>query len=74
MFSRIEGFLLSLFTDLQNTLFWIFAFGALFSAVMIGLGSEENAPKFKKGLLFCIIGAVIFLLAKPLVEYIRGNL
>lgn len=74
MFQRIENLILQIFTDLQTTFIWIFAIGILACSIMIGFGSEENAPRFKKGLIFCIVGAVIFLLAKPVIQYIQTNL
>lgn len=74
MFKRIENLILSLFTDMQTTFIWIFALGGLFSGLMVAFGGEENAPRFKKYLMFCIIGLVVFLLAKPIVEYIKAKL
>lgn len=74
MFGRIENLILRIFTDMQSTFIWIFAIGLLFCAIMIGFGGDENAPKFKKGLIFCIVGVVVFLLAKPAIEYIQNNL
>lgn len=74
MFGRIESLILSLFTDMQSTFIWIFAIGGLFSGLMIAFGGEENAPRFKKMLMWCIVGLVVFLLAKPIVEYVKTNL
>lgn len=74
MFGRIEGFLLSLFTDFQTTFFWIFGLGLLFCSVMAGFGGDDNAPKFKKGIWLCVGGLILFLLAKPAIEYVKGNL
>lgn len=74
MFARIENLILTIFDDFSTTFIWIFAIGILACSLMIGFGGEENTPKFKKGLIFCAIGVVVFLLAKPFVQYIQGNL
>lgn len=70
MFVTIKNFLLALFTDFQTTFIWLFAIGILVTGLLVWTGGEENAPKFKKGLVVCIVGIMIFLLAKPLVVYI----
>lgn len=74
MFSRIQGLLSTLFTDMQTTFIWIFIIGMIFCGIMLWQGGEENAPKFKKSLIGCGIGLVIFLLAKPIIEYVQTNL
>jgi uncharacterized YccA/Bax inhibitor family protein len=74
MFSTIKSFLLRLFTDFQTTFIWLFAIGILVSALLVWTGGEENAPKFKKSLVVCIVGMMIFLLAKPLVQYMDAGL
>ena len=74
MFTTLKNFINKLFTDFQSTFLWIFALGFLFCGLMVWLGGEENAPKFKKGLLFTICGLVVFLLAKPIVQYLDAGL
>lgn len=74
MFTRIGYLLNKIFTDLQSTFIWLFAIGILISAVGVWAGGEENAPKFKKGLTMSIAGVVIFLLAKPMIDYVKMNL
>nr|WP_173026412.1 hypothetical protein [Aeromonas sp. Ne-1]AKO69698.1 hypothetical protein [Aeromonas sp. Ne-1] len=71
MFANIKKFFTQLFTDFQSTFTWIFIFGIIFCAIMVGWGGDENAPKFKKGLITCIFGLVIFLSAKLIVEYVN---
>jgi stage V sporulation protein AE len=73
VFSQIKSFLLKLFTDFQSTFIWIFAIGILFCALMVWMGDEHNAPKFKKGLMTCVFGLIIFLLAKQIIQYIDGS-
>ena len=74
MFNSIKSLLLSLFIDMQTTFITLFAIGFLFCALMIWQGEEQNAPKFKKGLGFTVAGVVVFLLAKPIVEYVQSGL
>ncbi|ACI30587.1 MULTISPECIES: hypothetical protein [Bacillus] len=74
MFTRIQHLLQTLFTDMQSTFIWAFIIGGLVCGLMIWQGDEQNAPKFKKGLLFCGAGVVVFLLAKPFVDYIKAGL
>ncbi|HDR7001870.1 TPA: hypothetical protein QCW13_005369 [Bacillus cereus] len=74
MFIRIQKLLTTLFTDMQSTFIWAFVIGALVCGLMIWQGDEQNAPKFKKGLIFCGAGAVVFILAKPFVDYIKAGL
>lgn len=74
MFTSIKSFLLKLFTDFQTTFIWLFAIGILITTLGVWMGGEDNAPKFKKGLVISIFGILIFLLAKPLVSYMDANL
>lgn len=74
MFTRIGKLLNKIFTDLQTTFIWIFAIGILISAIGVWAGDEQNAPRFKKGLMLSIVGVVVFLLAKPIIDYVKTNL
>lgn len=74
MFDRIGGLLQALFNDLQSTFITIFAIGLLICAIGIWAGDEHATPKFKKGLIMCAAGVVVFLLAGPIVNYISNNL
>jgi len=74
MFDQINGLLNSLFTDMQSTFITIFAIGLLICAVGVWAGDEHAGPKFKKGLMFCAMGVVVFLLARPIIDYISINL
>lgn len=74
MFDRIGNLLSTLFTDLQSTFITIFAIGLLICAVGIWAGDEQATPKFKRGLMMCAAGVVVFLLAGPIVSYISNNL
>lgn len=74
MFDRIGGFLNNLVSDMQGTFITIFAIGILICAIGVGLGDEQASPKFKNGIKLCVAGLVLFLLARPLIEYVQTNL
>jgi len=74
MFERIQGFLNTLFSDMQGTFITIFAIGLLICAIGVWAGDEQSSPKFKNGIKLCVIGVVLFLLAKPVIEYVQTNL
>ena len=74
MFNRISGLLEALFTDMQTTFLTIFTIGILICAVGVFAGDEHSAPKFKKGIITCVIGVIVFLLADPIIDYVKVNL
>lgn len=74
MFESIDGLLNTLFNDLQSTFITVFAIGLLVCAVGIWAGDEQATPKFKRGLMMCAAGVVVFILAQPIVNYISSNL
>jgi stage V sporulation protein AE len=74
MFTKLNAFFLKLFTDFQTTFIWVFIIGVLISAIGVWAGDEQNAPRFKKGLVMSIVGTIVFLLAKPIIDYVKANL
>ncbi|HZH61509.1 MAG TPA: hypothetical protein VEY70_18460 [Metabacillus sp.] len=70
MFQFIQNLLNALFSDITNTFKTLFAIGALFCGIMIFSGNEENVPRFKRSLLWCIVGFAAFLLVKPMLQYL----
>lgn len=74
MFNRIGGLLDALFSDFQTTFITIFAIGILICAVGVWSGDEHAGPRFKKGMIFCGVGVIVFLLARPIIDYIQANL
>lgn len=74
MFIRLQGLLNSLFGDITSTFITLFAIGILVCGLLAAFGGEENQAKFKRGLFLCIIGLIVFLLARPIVEYFQRNL
>nr|WP_276323953.1 hypothetical protein [Planococcus halocryophilus] len=59
---------------MQTTFITIFMIGLVISAIGVWAGDEQSAPKFKNGIKLCVLGVVLFLLAKPVIEYIQMNL
>ncbi len=74
MFERIGMFLNTLFSDMQSTFITIFMIGLLICAIGVWAGDEQSAPKFKAGIKLCVSAVVLFLLAKPVIDYIQVNL
>lgn len=74
VFDRISVFLNTLFSDMQGTFITIFMIGLLICAIGVWAGDEQSSPKFKNGLKLCVLGVVLFLLAKPVIDYIQTNL
>lgn len=74
MFNRIRGLLNTLFSDMQSTFIWVFSIGFVVLGLMAWYGDEQNTPRFKKGMIWCAIGIVVFLLARPIVTYVQSNL
>lgn len=74
LFERIGVFLNTLFSDVQSTFITIFSIGLLICAIGVWAGDEQSSPKFKNGLKLCVVGVVIFILAKPIIDYVQVNL
>ncbi|MFC3210679.1 hypothetical protein [Planomicrobium okeanokoites] len=74
MFDRIGAFLNTLFTDMQGTFITVFMIGLLICAIGVWAGDEQSSPKFKNGIKLCVLGVVLFLLARPVIDYIQTNL
>lgn len=74
MFARIQAFLNTLFSDMQGTFITIFMIGLLICAIGVWAGDEQSSPKFKNGIKLCVLGVVLFLLARPVIDYVQTNL
>lgn len=74
VFDRIGAFLNTLFTDMQGTFITVFMIGLLICAIGVWAGDEQSSPKFKNGIKLCVLGVVLFLLARPVIDYIQTNL
>ncbi|QDY46983.1 hypothetical protein FK545_20555 (plasmid) [Planococcus glaciei] len=74
MFERINGFLNTVFSDMQSTFITVFMIGLLICAIGVWAGDEQSSPRFKRGLVLSVLGLVVFILAKPIIEYVQINL
>lgn len=74
MFERINGFLNTVFSDMQSTFITVFMIGLLICAIGVWAGDEQSSPKFKNGLKLSVLGLVVFILAKPIIDYVQMNL
>lgn len=74
MFESIQSLLNTLFSDISQTFVTLFAIGIVILGILAALGGGDNQSKFKAGLLFCIFGLIVFLLAEPIVSYFQDNL
>ena len=74
MFESLQGLLNSLFGDITSTFITLFAIGILVCGLLAAFGGDENQTKFKRGLFLCVVGLIVFLLARPIVNYFQNNL
>jgi len=74
VFKSLRTLLNALFTDITSTFITLFAIGILVCGLLTAFGGEENQAKFKRGLVVCIGGLIVFLLAKPIVSYFQTHL
>lgn len=74
MFTSLQALFNTLFGDITKTFITLFSIGILVCGLLAAFGGEENQPRFKKGLISCVIGLIAFLLAKQIVEYFQKNL
>lgn len=74
MFESLQGLLNSLFGDITSTFITLFAIGILVCGLLAAFGGDENQAKFKRGHFLCVVGLIVFLLARPIVNYFQNNL
>lgn len=72
-FQKIGSLLTKISGDVTTNLITIFVIGFCFCAFMVWKGDEENAPRFKKGLIGCGLGVIVFTLASVIVNYIKAG-
>ena len=74
MFERIQGFLDTLFSDMQGTFITIFAIGLLICAIGVWAGDEQSSPKFKNGIKLWAFFIIKRHQLQILIEYVQTNL
>lgn len=73
-FTKINSFLGTIFSDLTLTAATIFGIGFLICGLFVWQGSEEQVPKFKKGLIWTAAGFTVSLLAKVIITWMQTGL
>lgn len=74
MFDSLRNLFNTLFTEFRGLGLSIFATGLVVMALLTAFGGDENKQTFKRGFVTCLIGLIVFFLAKPIVTFIRGAL
>ena len=70
-FSKVQNLVNALITDISNLFFTVAVLGIIFCGFMLWRGSEENHPKFQKGLVGCIGAIILVALAKIIVPWVK---
>jgi len=74
MFDSIKSLLDTVFDEFRSLGTTLFALGLIIMALLTAFGGEENKRTFQRGVIICLIGMVVFFLAKPIVTFIQGEL
>jgi len=74
MFESLNNLLDTLFTEFRTLGMTLFAIGIIVMALLTAFGGEENKRSFQRGFIVCILGVIVFFLAKPIITFIRTTL
>ena len=74
MFESLNSLLDTVFNEFRSLGITIFAIGILVMALLTAFGGEENIRTFKSGFVLCVVGCIVFFLAKPLISFIQNSL
>ena len=74
MFESINSLLDTIFNEFRSLGVTIFAIGIIVMALLTAFGGEENKRNFQRGFVVCVVGIVVFFLAKPLIQFIKTSL
>lgn len=74
MFESLNNLLDTLFTEFRTLGMTLFAIGLIVMALLTAFGGEENKRSFQRGFIVCVIGMIVFFLAKPIITFIRTTL
>lgn len=74
MFESINNLLDTVFIELRTLGITLFSIGLIVLSLLTAFGGEENKRSFQRGLIVCIVGIVVFFLAKPIITFIRDAL
>lgn len=74
MFESLNNLVDTMFSEFRSLGIGIFAIGIIVMAALTAFGGEERKRGFQSGFFICVLGIVIFFLAKPIIAFIRDTL
>jgi type IV secretory pathway VirB2 component (pilin) len=70
-FTKIKTFVDSIVGDVTGLFYSVAILGIVFCCIMIWRGSEENVPRFQKGIVWAIIAIAVVALSKIIVTWVK---
>lgn len=70
-FTNINKFVVATTGSVTTLVISIFILAIIVTGAMVAWGSEENVPRFKKALIWSIVGLMVTVLAKTIVTWVR---
>lgn len=74
MFESLNNLLDTIFSEFRTLGITLFAIGIIVMAALTAFGGEENKRGFQRGFIVCLVGMVVFFLAKPIISFVRDTL
>lgn len=74
LFESLNNLLDTIFDEFRTLGVTLFAIGIIVMALLTAFGGEESKRTFQRGFVVCIIGIVVFFLAKPIITFLRDTL
>ena len=74
MFESLNNLLDTVFDELRSVGVTVFAIGIIVMALLTAFGGEENKRTFQRGFVVCVVGIIVFFLAKPIITFLRDTL
>lgn len=74
MFESLNNLLDTIFSEFRSLGITLFAIGIIVMAALTAFGGEENKRGFQRGFIVCLVGIIVFFLAKPIITFIRNTL
>jgi len=74
LFESLNNLLDTVFDELRSVGVTVFAIGIIVMALLTAFGGEENKRTFQRGFVVCVVGIIVFFLAKPIITFLRDTL
>lgn len=74
MFESLNNLLDTIFEEFRSLGITLFAIGIIVMAALTAFGGEENKRSFQRGFVVCLVGIIVFFLAKPIISFVRDTL